>query len=294
MNRTIGRLRNLSRRLVWRAVAALPERDLTVRTAHGRVTFSSRDRFIGKSLFVQKQYGYPVLSLAVDILRREGLLPGDGDAAMVDVGANVGTVCLAFVGKGTFRRAVAFEPDPRNFRYLTRNVEQNGFASRITAVHAGLSSEEGELPLELSGDNFGDHRIRLAAGASEGAYGEQARPVIHVPVRRLDDVLEEVLGAGVRPGLIWMDVQGHEGHVLAGAEATLAAGVPLVTEFWPYGLQRAGTSRSEFTAMARRHFSHLYDLREAAPARRPVEEIAAMFDRYTGQKGTDLLLVPRR
>jgi hypothetical protein len=38
--------------------------------------------------------------------------------------------------------------------------------------------------------------------------------------------------------LVWMDVQGHEAHVLAGA--TCLAGVPVVTEFWPFGLRRAG------------------------------------------------------
>ena len=41
--------------------------------------------------------------------------------------------------------------------------------------------------------------------------------------------------------LIWMDVQGYEGHVLSGAPLTLSKKMPLVIEFWPYGMERANS-----------------------------------------------------
>jgi hypothetical protein len=41
--------------------------------------------------------------------------------------------------------------------------------------------------------------------------------------------------------LIWMDTQGYEGYVLAGARGWLDAGTPLVMEFDPYLMKRVNS-----------------------------------------------------
>lgn len=95
--------------------------------------------------------------------------------------------------------------------------------------------------------------------------------------------------------LIWIDAQGHESRVIEGAAALLAAGVPVVTEFWPYGLARAGAAGRAFGELIRSRFSAFYDLGDERPRRQPAAEVAALLARYPADPGTaftDLLLVP--
>jgi hypothetical protein len=70
----------------------------------------------------------------------------------------------------------------------------------------------------------------------KGLFGEHLRNVIKVASARLDDYKDQIdIGAS----LIWMDTQGYEGHILSGGKDLLEKGCPIVTEFWPYGLQKA-------------------------------------------------------
>ena len=63
------------------------------------------------------------------------------------------------------------------------------------------------------------------------AEGGSRRFTVKVPARTFDDEV----AAGRIPldelGLVWLDVQGHEGEVLAGAEGLLASRVPIVMEY---------------------------------------------------------------
>jgi hypothetical protein len=58
-----------------------------------------------------------------------------------------------------------------------------------------------------------------------------------IPVHssRLDD-----LDLPSAPGLLWMDIEGYEGHALEGAKSLLSFGTPLVSESHPEFLARAG------------------------------------------------------
>jgi hypothetical protein len=88
-----------------------------------------------------------------------------------------------------------------------------------------------------------------------------------------------------------MDVQGHEKHVLEGAANLLASGVPVISEFWPYGLERAGVSPDEFSRFAQNHFGSFFDLSEEEPRQQSVQQIPNLFSQYRGVSFTDLLLV---
>ena len=91
-------------------------------------------------------------------------------------------------------------------------------------------------------------------------------------------------------------MQGHEGHVLAGATSILRMSVPLVTEFWPSEMHRTGGLRA-FTHVVSEHFGRMIDLRrtqdEGAAVDAPASEIAAWAQRYADEGTfTDLLLLP--
>lgn len=275
----------------------LPEFPLTVRTAHGRLSVSNKDHGVGRILlYIEREYEQRTLARAIEVATRLGHLPGPGPGWLLDVGANVGTVCIPLVRDGIFAAAVAFEPESRNYRYLVRNVHANGLAASIRTVNCALSSISGVASLELSPGNSGDHRVRVAPPVvGEDRYRETRRRVIEVPVRTLDEALSAIPLAPADVRLLWMDVQGHEIHVLAGARGLLATGIPVVAEFWPYGLIRAGVTPAALSAFVTSAFEVFYDLGEVAPQARPTAAIAGLFDLYRDVKAfTDLLLLPAR
>jgi FkbM family methyltransferase len=273
----------LARKLRWRRLYEGEPRDITVDSYNGTLTFDSRDKLIGKYLYVDRAYERRYIESALGVLERDGYLPAEGsDGVLLDVGANIGMIFIALLRQRRFARAVAVEPSPKNLRLLEHNVAQNGLAGRVTVVPCALSSERGEMELELSEYNSGDNRIRH--DASSGAWREERREVVTVPVRALDDVLAE---QGVRPRdvrLAWVDIQGHEGYFLRGARATLAGGAPVVSEFWPNGILRSGMTRAENVATVGRLFTHFYHVHDGAAEKLPIAKLDALFDVYAAPR----------
>ena len=286
-------MRSRFRRLLWEANRRLPERSVTVDTRHGRLAFSSRDAAVGRRLYTHGAFEYDKIEKAIALLRAD--VPERLSARrLVDVGANVGTVCIPLVRDRVFARALALEPEPRNHAYLVQNVRANGVGDAITVLNAGLSSTNGSMTMELAFDNYGDHRIRVGdPTTSHPVCREQDRAVIEVPVRRLDDLLPTLALGPDDVGVLWIDVQGHEHHVLDGAEKVVAGGAPVVSEFWPYALARAGRDPAAYVELLRERFRWFYDLEAAVPARCPTTDAKALLDRYRADSAfTDLVLIP--
>ena len=289
---------SIVRRAVWEVLHRAPEHSLTARTKHGVLSFSNKDRAIGRLLFTRREFELDKIERALRCAIAAGVLAPRNDGWLLDVGANVGSVCIPLVRGGTFARAVAFEPEPKNYAHLLRSLALNGLdEGTIRPVNAALSSTNGTASLELAFGNFGDHRIRVEAPTSSHPdCREEDRSVIAVPVHRLDDAVRMLGLAPDTVKLIWIDAQGHEGQVIDGAPALIAAGVPVVTEFWPYGLARAGAEGRRFADTVRTSFAAFYDLTDDPPRRQPVTEVARLFERYPATPGsafTDILLVGR-
>lgn len=276
-------------KLRWRMLYSGPRRDVTVDSWNGRLTFDSRDKLIGKYLYVQRSYERRHIERAMALLQRDGRLPPGG--TVFDVGANLGMISIALLRHGYVDRAVAFEPAPANLRLLEHNTAQNGLTDRIVRVPIALSSADGEMELELSDYNSGDHCLRERA--APGAWHEDRRATVRVPVRRLDDVLTERPSLGTGLSLIWLDIQGHEGRFFAGARRTLEGGVPVVSEFWPYGILRAGTSRAAYVQLVTELFTHCYELGDGAPRKLPVSAVDAMFEQDAAPRAMRQLVLVR-
>jgi FkbM family methyltransferase len=279
------------RRVVWKVLRKVPQFEVRVRTARGVFGVSSRDAGVGRLLFIHREYEWSVLDRALRIAVAAGKLAPRSPGLVLDIGANVGTVCIPLVRAGHFAGALAVEPETGNHRHLVRNVQRNGLAHAVRAFHCALSSSTGSATLELS-TNSGDHRVRMETAAVAPRYREDRRPLASVPVYRLDDLLESAAVPASEVALIWMDVQGHESHVLEGAPRTLKAGMPVVAEFWPYGLARTGVAPERFTRLMQDHFDTFYDLAEDTPVPRPTADIRHLYDRHEHFKSfTDLLLL---
>ncbi len=188
----------------------------------------------------------------------------------VDVGANVGTAVFAALEAG-FERVLAIEPVPTTFRLLCANLALNDAEGRVRAVRLAMSDRPGTMRMDLS---QGARKARLAEEGHE------------VEVARLDDV---VIESDV--DFLVVDAEGHEVHVLAGAERLLSTGVPLVFELNPKLLTLAGR-RDELPGLLARHYSHVLDLRDRAADFVPVDRVAALIEDYEG-RSTDVLALRR-
>ena len=157
---------------------------------------------------------------------------------VVDIGANIGYYTLLFARQvGPSGRVFAFEPDADNFRLLSANVSANHYTN-VTAVQAAVSDRDERLDLYRNEANRMDHQTY---DAGEGWQH------VSVAAIRLDDYFA---ADSRRVDLIKMDIQGSEPRALSGMIGlrTRNRDVVFVTEFWPWGLRRAGHDPAVFLA----------------------------------------------
>jgi len=298
MSQRAGKLTRFIRKLRWFfLVYLLPQHDATVMTKNGLLSFDSRDRTLGRSLHLEREFEFDGMMKTVELLRQEHFIPQNlQQAAMLDVGGYIGMISVGFVRTGTFGHAVAFEPNPNNYRLLQKNITQNNLSDKITTYNVALSDRKEQLSMELSTKNYGDHRIREESDEDiDDHYGESGRKLINVESVKLDEVMtssESVLADKV--SLVWMDIQGHEGKFLNGAKEFFKThrNVPVAMEFWPYGIRRSGMTKDEFCAVVKELFKKFYILDEQEPVLRDVNNIEAYFEHFNApDSGAHLILV---
>lgn len=287
-SRKSGKLAFKLRSLGWKFARKFLK-TTTVHTKHGILTIDTRDRYISKSLYCKREYELDLMLETTAHLRAAGLLPEKGRGTVLDIGANMGVTSVGLLYHNEFERAVAVEPDPRNFSLLKSNMERNGFAERSICLQLALSDKNGKLQFELSDTNFGDHRVRVA-GESKTAdlYQEAGRSLIEVDTKPLDDVILTI-PPSFRDSLtlIWMDVQGFEGFVFRGGEKIFKTNIPVATEIWPYGIRRAGMSKEDFCNIVERTWPHYWMLRGQRHKKRFVKYPTSIFGTVFDELGPD-------
>lgn len=173
-----------------------------VPTDDGLILINTSDRVIGFDVYVRGQWDPHGLTDALDLAAQYGH-PGLEGRTFVEVGGNIGTTTLQAAKRAA--RCVVVEPDPGNLQLLRANVAANDLADRVEVVAGAATAESGVVRLERSAKNHGDHRV--------SETGE-----VEVPAVRLDDVIADHEVTDI--GLLWLDTQGHEAQVLAGAPAS--------------------------------------------------------------------------
>ena len=235
---------------------------------------------ISESLFTRREYEHDLVTRAMHVvLDITGRARGTG--TLIDIGANNGVISIGMILNGEVERGIAIEPDPRNFARLEHNVAQNHLDDRILCLNYAASDAEGSLAFELSSDNYGDHRVRRSLATPDGAelFGESKRPILKVEADTLDSLIagaDRNFSADV--SVIWIDVQGYEGYVFMGAKQVLTSGAPVVSEIWPYGIQRAGMSREAFCGIVGEIWSAYWMQRRGKFVKYPIEVFPTVFD----------------
>jgi FkbM family methyltransferase len=285
--------RAVARDMAFRLAGSVTD-SLSVEAGGIRFHLNTRDKEISRIVFIYGMYDRPLMHAAFGALRRLGGPGGFDGRFLLDIGANIGTTTLTACAQFGAGGAIALEPDPTNLRFLDMNLRANGLSDRARVHGAAASDRAGTVTLEQSRDNAGDHRVK--PGARRRAA---AGPGIEVPAVAVDDLVASGELEPATLGAVWLDVQGHEGHALAGARRVLEAGVPVVAEFWPHGLRESG-GLELFREALSEHFETLVDLGrpQDGPARldpQPMSSLARLTEEYGAEDDhTDLLLVPPR
>ena len=136
---------------------------------------------------------------------------------IIDVGANVGyhTLLLAkLVGGG---KVYAFEPEPKAFGLLSKNIKQNGYKN-VVLINKGLGEKEQVLDLYLNPKNAAGHSL-----IKRDNWQKQPVEII---------ALDDFLPKNTKVDFIKVDVEGSELSVFKGMKRILSENknVKIITE----------------------------------------------------------------
>ena len=262
-----------------------PNRQFSVST-HGseKYVVLNSDKAISRALFIKGSFDFDKVEKVISVM--SAVNKAFKLETLIDVGANIGTVCIPAVKRGLAANAIAIEPEPLNYRVLVANIFLNDLADKIKTYNLALGSKDNQtLELELSAGHSGDHRIHVANETGTVSSGK----ITSVKSETFDSVVPAV---DRNSCLVWMDTQGYEGIILQGAQNIIRAQVPMVVEFWPEGMKRMRSYSALREAML--NYGEYYDLSDEHPQPVPINQksVDALYERLgeTGQ-WTDVLLI---
>lgn len=186
------------------------------------------------------------------VVKLTGALPG---RVFVDVGACFGVSTIAALATGRFDSAIAFEPWNDNLELLRKNLRDNGVSDRVRVVPAALGRE--------NRDDMAFHPPHASnIGGGRILPGSSAR----VACRTLDFALEELACPLDDVGLVWIDSQGCEGHIMAGAPKLITKTSPWYVEVAPWLMEEIA-GQDLFMRLALRHFKRFVDIKQITAPR---------------------------
>ena len=158
---------------------------------------------------------------------------------VLDIGAHLGLYSLIAAREvGTPGSVYAFEPDPRTFPHLVRNIDTNGFKNRATPIPSAMSETCAERRF------FADDKNPAASGLS-ASHASDA--LITAQCVAIDDFL----ACDVRVDVVKIDIEGEEVRALRGMAETIARAsesVQLFVEVHPDPLRASGSSAAAAVA----------------------------------------------
>jgi len=215
----------------------------------------------------------------------DSLLPRKNDFCAIDIGANIGAICLPLASRNAGTRIIAVEPTDHAYKRLLRNIELNpDLKPRIKAVQAFMGDGS---PATAGMVAYPSWRLDDAAGTRHAVHLGQEHTV-NCPTLSID-------GLAQQEGLshldfIKIDTDGHEYEILLGGRQSVERWRPIIVfEFCFYENEKRGHTFAEFSAF----FSSLnYDICLSDKSTRIADETAAR--RVVPKLGSyDFVAVPR-
>lgn len=157
-----------------------------------------------------------------------------------DVGANIGSMALRAAHEvGANGCVLAFEPHPRTFEFLRKNITLNMF-SNVDVYNVAIGEEANSVGME---DRRSDDQNRITDDGQ-----------IRVQQRTLDDYT----GKYKLLSLLKIDVEGYEKFVLLGASKTIQKTACIYFESYNKLFAQFGYTCDEFFGMLKSYGFRLY------------------------------------
>jgi FkbM family methyltransferase len=242
-------------------------------TRHGAVIVLNPNDPVVSGALTFDVYEKPETSFLLAVFR-----PG---MTFLDVGANIGYyTALAIAHIGNKGKIIALEPDNDNFEFLSRTVRANN-AENVVCIKKAAADRAGVLTLYTSSGNHGDNRL-YSNDLCDGSY--------EVEISTVDALLEN---CGVsQVDLVKIDVQGFEGQVFRGMKETVRRSEKLIMlmEFWPFGLESAGTKPLELLTEFEAAGLALFELTGKGAVMR-ITDKEGLISRYPGRRYANIVAV---
>lgn len=155
---------------------------------------------------------------------------------VIDVGANIGYfTLLAARLVGHKGKVFSFEPEPRNFAYLTKNLELNKYKN-VVARQMAVSDKCGSVDFQICKVDSGHHSV-----ISDTTKSLPKTDIIKVETVSLDSLFEK---KAKDIDFIKIDAEGSEPKVLAGMKKILLKSkkIKIIMEFYPLLIRQLNQS----------------------------------------------------
>jgi FkbM family methyltransferase len=149
-----------------------------------------------------------------------------GRCLLIDIGANIGVYSCFFLACSPLFKAICFEPDPRNRKYLEANLTNNiPDVDQWNIVSAAVSNKCGKSFFRQMPDNGQSHLINTITAEAKA---------LEVETISLQQILSEIDSSHYQEILIKMDVEGAEVDILTEPGKALSeSNITLIIEFNP-------------------------------------------------------------
>lgn len=151
-----------------------------------------------------------------------------GRRTVLEVGGNIGTQTIYFLKSGLFDKVVCLEPDPKNARALETNLLINRLEDQVVLLQVAAGAAPDILRLKQEEGNSGAATLRA------DKLPQKRITEIEVPVITLDSLIADGTLDCADVGLLWVDTEGYEEEIFAGASVLLAKKIPLAFELSPH------------------------------------------------------------
>lgn len=139
-------------------------------------------------------------------------------SAVIDVGANVGQFAISVRASGFDGPIISFEPQPAEHAALVAAAELD--SEWTVAPRCAVGARDGSAQINVAVNSETSSMLERLDLLKENAPTSTYVDSVETPVRRLDDLLDE-LGFDPTDALLKVDTQGFEAEVLRGASSTL-------------------------------------------------------------------------
>ena len=180
---------------------------VTLNNIYGKFEMDVRSHIL-KRILISKVYEPEIVDLVSKNI--------DPSKDAINIGANIGLFTNLIAYELNFNNKVlAIEPTPSAFKLLEANIERNGNSIKVLTYNG------------IATDKIGNYNINIIPGNEEySSIGEMVHQSVknkkHISIEVKGETIDNlVLRNNLNPGIIVMDVEGAEFHVLTGAIETL-------------------------------------------------------------------------